>query len=113
MFLYQSRTRLSTFRLDPEFGPGDVTRERTRNVHAQGGTDRPSTSLARAIAYFAWCVLQYRLMDAVEQYPGKVCEEQTDDYDEDDEREGERERSSMWASRACDESVRDVDSLRG
>lgn len=52
-------------------------------------------------------------MDAVEQYPGKVCEEQTDDYDEDDERERERDRSSMWASRACDESVRDIDSLRG
>lgn len=44
----------------------------------------------------------------VEQYPGKVCEEQTDDYDEGDERE-----IHYVGPRACDESMRDIDSLHG
>lgn len=63
----------------------------------------------RAIAYFAWCVLVYRLMD-VEEYPDEVCEEQTNDYDEGDV----RVRKIYYVGpRASDESVRDVDSLRG
>jgi len=59
------------------------TRE-TRNVYAQGGTDRPSTSRSGNCLFYL--VLLYRLVD-VRQYLGKVCEEQTDNYDEGDERD--------------------------